>query len=438
MNEELLLSINPGLVVVEPGGSAAVLLQVQNHSAVVDEYVIEVLGDAASWITLDQPRVPVFPQGTASVQVSLRPPRASSPQAGTIPVGFRVRSTMNPTVTAVEECRVEVKPFIEIAGEIAPKTARGRFSGTHRLRVINKGNAPVNVSVRAEVQQGDCQVSVPGSPLLVGTGQRTTTKIKVRPSGSRLQGADEMHSYRFSLEPQGGPSVAIDAMMRQRPMLGVPIALLVAVALLVVGAYSLHAGGGNPIKTALRWTGMVDVAPSPVPTGQAPHVVPAQPAPPAPATSQPVGGNPTPPPSPSPSPTSTPIAIPTPTHGPTAPPYFLATPIAVYHPPPVLQLCVSLSSVTLTDSVSRSITGANIHNLSWNSNGTCGPLSGTITATYITFSCQFTICGPRSTIATYQISGGSGTYSDPAVGIGVTYTLTLKDRYGATASATSN
>src|SRR5215472_9433130 len=146
MSEELLLSVSPARVVVDPGGSAQVVLQVQNRTGVVDDLNVEVLGDAATWTTLDCSKVAVFPEGVGSIQVTIQPPRAASPAAGTIPVGFRVRSTVNPALSTVEECQVDVKPFVEIGGEVAPKTARGRFSANHQLRVINKGNAPVNVS----------------------------------------------------------------------------------------------------------------------------------------------------------------------------------------------------------------------------------------------------------------------------------------------------
>ena len=279
MREEILLSVNPARVAVDPGGVAVVALQIQNRSSVVDEFEVEVLGDAAAWTSVDEGRVPIFPQGTGSVQVSVRPPRSSRPEAGTIAVGFRVRSTVDPERSVVEECSVEVKPFVEIGGEVSPKTARGRFSAGHQLRVINKGNAAVSVSVRAEVQQGDCQLSLPEGPLMVAAGERRTTQVKVRPSHSHWQGGDEMHQYRFSLEPQGGAPVVLDAMMRQRPIARIPTTLLVALALVLGGAYVVYGKGPNPLQTALHWSGAVQTTPSaaPIPSPATPTHPPTQP-----------------------------------------------------------------------------------------------------------------------------------------------------------------
>jgi hypothetical protein len=422
MTEEILLNVTPARVMVDPGGTAQVVLQVQNRTGVVDDFVVDVLGDAANWTTLDCAQVAVFPDGVGSVQVSIQPPRANGPAAGTIPVGFRVRSTVNPALSTVEECRVDVKPFVEIAGEIAPKTARGRFSATHNLRVINKGNAPATVSVRAEVQQGDVQVQVPAGQLVVPSGQRLTTKVKVRPGSSRWQGADEMHSYRLSLEPQGGAPVPIDAMMRQRPILGIPIAMLLAIALLLLGAYAVYGkgGNGNPLQTALRWTGAVDVL-------QTPTAASTQQAAPSPSGQAVVTQ-----PSSAPSQAATPSSSPTsaPTTGPSAAPTF--RPITIH--PTILPIlfCTPLSTVTMTDSINGTS-----HTLSWTSNATCGgTYTGTITETYRPKFCLIGFPCNGGT-ATANVSGATGTSPPFSIGSAelVSYVIVLSDGNGHTATS---
>ncbi len=296
MADELLLSVNPTQVSVDPGGVSAVALQLQNRSGVVDEFVIEVLGEAAAWTSVDRPRVPIFPNGVESVQVTIRPPRSSHPAAGTIPIGFRARSTADPSRSVVEECRVDVKPFVEIGGEVVPRTAKGRFFATHKLRVINRGNALASVTVRAEVQQGDCAVSVPEPQVLVAAGERKTTKVRVRPAAAHWQGGDEMHQYRLSLEPKGGTPVVLDAMMRQPPITRMPLALLAAAVLLLGGAYVVYGKGPNPLQSKLQavWSGAVDVQPSPTASeaspaqSRSPQPAPSPvPQPPPPVTSGP-------------------------------------------------------------------------------------------------------------------------------------------------------
>ena len=256
MTEALSVTVNPIRVSVDPGGTAELTLQLRNHSPVVDEYAVEILGEAATWTTLDRTRVPTYPNTTEMVHISIHPPHESSPLAGTVPVGVRVRSSVDPELAVIEECQVVIKPFVEIDAEIKPTTANGRFSANHRLRVVNHGNAPVSVSIRAKVQQGDCDVAVPPGPIVVAAGGRATTKVTVRPTGTHLRGGDEMHSYRLNLVPEGGAPVAIDAMMRQRPILRVPTAVLVTLALLLGGAYVAYGKGPNPVQQILQQRGL--------------------------------------------------------------------------------------------------------------------------------------------------------------------------------------
>jgi|GEM_PF-2538975 len=285
MNGELTVRIDPEHIALDAGGTGQVLIQLENRSTVVDEYSIEVLGEAAAWTTPERSRAAVMPNGSAAVQVSIRPPRAPFPPAGSVPIGFRVRSSVDPSLLVVEECHVELRPFVEIEAELTPRTARGRFSATHRLQVANQGNAQVDVSVRAEVQQGDCKIEIPPGGLQIEAGDRKTAKIKVRPSRSVWQGGQEMHSYRLNLLPQGGKPVAIDGMMRQLPIARIPTALLVAAALVLGGAYAVYGRGPNPLQSPWKapWIGTIDVQPSP---GALPSqsIAPTTGSPPPPAT----------------------------------------------------------------------------------------------------------------------------------------------------------
>ena len=48
-------------VSVEPGGTVTVAVKVRNTGTVVDEFVLDVLGDAAGWATVAPPAVNLFP-----------------------------------------------------------------------------------------------------------------------------------------------------------------------------------------------------------------------------------------------------------------------------------------------------------------------------------------------------------------------------------------
>src|SRR5437868_2534486 len=246
MSDALRLSINPSRLPVDPGSSVDLALQIENRTGVVDEFTVEVLGPAAGWATPDRSRVPLFPNRTETVTIKVQPPRTSFPNAGVIPLGIRVRSSVSPDLSAVEECRVELNPFVEVAAEIRPRTSRGRFGASHRLRIINRGNAPATVSLYADVQQGDCNVVLPDTPLKLAAGERRTTRIKVRPSETHFTGPEEIHQFRIKVEPQGGaPAVMVDGSMRQRAIAKIPTTLLVTAALVLGAAYVVYGKGLN-------------------------------------------------------------------------------------------------------------------------------------------------------------------------------------------------
>ena len=282
-------------------------------------------------------------------------------------------------------------------------------------------------------------VAHPETPHVIATLAAGLLPIRPvwSPTGDQLafvisrsdQGRVTYHTLAASTS--GGPilaPVALDAMMRQRPIVGVPVAMLLAVALLIGGAYAVYGKGTNPIQTALRWTGAVYNQPSPVPS--TPQTAAPQDA------GQPAANHPASPvvngpeSSPSASPTAaTPSS--TPSSHPTASPIAFPSVIHVV-PPPIYVVCVTLTSVTLTDSVVGSS-----HTLTWKGNGTCNPFSGSITATYS--GCSFTCLNRVTGTRTIPVSAVSGTYPDQLSYpfTSVSYKLTLTDGRGATATATA-
>src|SRR6266571_4065794 len=96
-------SLKQPSVSVDPGGQATVEIQVKNTGTVVDQFTIEVLGDAGIWATADPPTLSLFPETQGSSQITFRPPREPSTPAATIAFGVMVRSHEDPPGSAVEE-----------------------------------------------------------------------------------------------------------------------------------------------------------------------------------------------------------------------------------------------------------------------------------------------------------------------------------------------
>jgi hypothetical protein len=139
----------PGLdipvVTVTPGGTATTSLTVRNDSDIVEAYRLEVVGDCASWTTVEPARVSLYPGTSETVTIRLAPPRSPEIRAGEMPLAVRVLPTEHPDAVRVPETTVRIEEFHELRTELLPRRRRGWLRGRYRLAVRNEGNTPVRL-----------------------------------------------------------------------------------------------------------------------------------------------------------------------------------------------------------------------------------------------------------------------------------------------------
>lgn len=128
---------------VTPGGTATTGLTVRNDSDIVEAYSLEVVGDCASWTTVEPARVSLYPGTSETVTIRLDPPRSPDIRAGEMPLAIRVLPTEHPEAVRVPETTVHVEEFHELRTEVRPRRRRGWLRGRYRLAVRNEGNTPV-------------------------------------------------------------------------------------------------------------------------------------------------------------------------------------------------------------------------------------------------------------------------------------------------------
>lgn len=138
-------SLDIPAVTVAPGSTATTSLTVRNDSDIVEAYSLEVVGDCASWATVEPPRVSLYPGTSETVTIRLEPPRSPEIRAGELPLGVRVLPTEHPDAVQVPETTVHIEEFHELQTELAPRRRRGRLRGRYKLAVRNQGNTPVQV-----------------------------------------------------------------------------------------------------------------------------------------------------------------------------------------------------------------------------------------------------------------------------------------------------
>src|SRR5438270_11755226 len=79
-------------VTVTPGGEAVSEVRVRNSGTIVDQFTLEVLGDAAAWAIVEPAVVPLFPGAEAVARIKFKPPKSSSVPSRAIPFAARGKS----------------------------------------------------------------------------------------------------------------------------------------------------------------------------------------------------------------------------------------------------------------------------------------------------------------------------------------------------------
>ncbi|MFE6778489.1 hydrolytic protein [Streptomyces sp. NPDC057702] len=132
-------------VSVTPGGTASTTLTVRNDSDIVEAYSLEVVGECATWATVEPARVSLYPGTSETVTIRLSPPRSPEVRAGAYPLAVRVLPTEHPEAVRVPETTVRLAPFRSTRTELVPRRRRGWLRGRYQLAVRNEGNTPVRL-----------------------------------------------------------------------------------------------------------------------------------------------------------------------------------------------------------------------------------------------------------------------------------------------------
>jgi hypothetical protein len=230
--------VNPN-VATEPGHSVVVDLRLKNTGTVVDEFTLDVLGDAAGWAVVDPPTLSLFPGAEGTAKAVFSPPRAATTPAGQVAFGLRARSKEDPAGSAVEEGTVEVGAYLEPFAELVPRTSRGSGSASHELAVDNRGNARLSAEIEATDADRQLRFDVRPPAVVVEPGMASFAKIKVSPAKRFWRGQPKTRPFQLYVRPAGGTPIALDGTMVQESVLPpwfmkALLALLVAAILLVV------------------------------------------------------------------------------------------------------------------------------------------------------------------------------------------------------------
>jgi hypothetical protein len=213
------VTLGASVVQVEPGGEAALDVRLRNAGSVVDEFSIDVLGDAATWAAAEPPTISLFPGAEETVRIVFRPPRSASIAAGPLPFGVRAQSREDPEGTAVEEGVVEVLNFYEPFAELVPRTSRGSRGASHDVALDNRGNTRLSAELEALDDDRLLSFDVDPPEVVVEPGMAGFATLKVKPTKRFWRGMPKTRPFHLYVRPEGTMPITLDGAMLQEAML---------------------------------------------------------------------------------------------------------------------------------------------------------------------------------------------------------------------------
>ncbi|GGS37479.1 hypothetical protein GCM10010171_35460 [Actinokineospora fastidiosa] len=220
-----------------PGETVVTTVRVHNSGPLVDQFSVDVVGEAREWTTVTPQVVNLMPGQEAEVEVAFAPPRSSQVLAGAVPFGVRVASREDPTGSRVEEGAVLVAPFTDLQLELVPKTSTCRRRARHQLVVDNAGNHPLSVELHPSDPEEQLKLSLDHAALTVEPGTSAFLKLKVRPYDRFLRGQDRRLPFQVTAVAPETPPVHANGTVVQQQLL--PKWLLPALIALLVIAIAL-------------------------------------------------------------------------------------------------------------------------------------------------------------------------------------------------------
>ena len=237
---------------VTPGESVEAAVLVRNNGTLVDQFALDIVGDAREWIEVIPQVMNLMPGQDGEVTLRIAPPRDSSVLAGEVPFGVRVLSREEPGGSSVEEGVVDVAPFTDLQVELSPKSSRCRSRASHEVVVDNSGNYPIPVDLVTNDPEEQLKLSLSHSALMVAPGTSAFLKLKARPHDRFLRGAERRHPFQVTAMSGDLPPITADGTVVQQQLL--PKWLLPAAVALVAVATALTVLWFTLVKPTVQTT----------------------------------------------------------------------------------------------------------------------------------------------------------------------------------------
>ena len=212
----MIVDVSPGTLEATPGLPVVLLVTVTNTEAVIAAYELSVLGVDPDWVTIEDPRPSLFPDGMKVVAVTITLPTG-------VPAGMRRLAVQVREVTApggVETVPVEVDIPAEVTTRIEldlPTVTAGK-SATMGIILRNEGNQPEEVELSA-VDEED-KVTFAFEPVLVRVepGEEVVSSVELR-ARRPFTGSPKLRQFEVTATGAVSEPVVTRGVFVQKPVL---------------------------------------------------------------------------------------------------------------------------------------------------------------------------------------------------------------------------
>src|SRR2546423_11670214 len=225
-------------VTVTPGGEAVSEVRIRNSGTIVDQFTVEVLGDASAWSIVDPAVIPLFPGAEAVARITFKPPKSSSVLARAVPFAVRVKSREDARASLVEEGVVEVGSFNDTFAELIPRTAKGSSRARAQLALDNRGNVRINARLTAADPDRKLNFTITPPALTAEPGTASFATVRLSPRQRFLTVPPKIRPDKVLVHQDGLPTITVDGSMQQEGLIPrwlVPALIGVAALLLIAG-----------------------------------------------------------------------------------------------------------------------------------------------------------------------------------------------------------
>lgn len=251
-SEKIKMSMSTAQIQAQAGlVPAQAIIQVQNLSAIVDKFVVEVEGLDESWYTRSASSIALMPQATDHVQISFLPPKKKGVKSGLYPFAVVIRSQSMAQESASVVGQLEILPSVEYKLKVHPYRLSGMKKGTCNLTIANTGVSEANITVDTSDLDEGLKYQVKPDRLTLGAWSTVEVPIIFRPKRGSFLGAVKRYDITITTSAENGnPQTASCEFTHSpfvkswKPILRI-IRAIIGIAILVVIVFLVIKWGGG-------------------------------------------------------------------------------------------------------------------------------------------------------------------------------------------------